>query len=728
MTNVSQAKELGLSNEEFDKIINHLGRKPNITELGIFSAMWSEHCSYKSSRKWLKKFPTSAPWVIQGPGENAGIIDIGNDKAIVFKMESHNHPSFIEPYQGAATGVGGIMRDIFTMGARPIANLNCLRFGNPKHKKTKHLLSGVVSGIGGYGNSMGVPTIGGECTFHSGYNENILVNAMTVGLVDKNKIFYAKAGKPGSPVVYVGAKTGRDGIHGASMASTSFDKDSESKRPTVQVGDPFTEKLLLEACLELMTTKSIIGIQDMGAAGLTSSSVEMAAKDGNGIFLDLSKVPVREINMSPFEIMLSESQERMLMVIHPGSEKKAEKIFKKWELDFQIIGEVTNSKKLILEYNSEIIADIPIDPLANGLIYDRPFKKTAKPLIQRSVIVTNNWKDSLCKMLKSPDLCSKKWIWEQYDHMVMGDTIGFPGSEAGVVRIHNSNKALAITTDCNPRYCKNNSKLGGMQAVAESYRNLCSVGSKPLAVTDCLNFGNPEDPLIMGQFIEAIEGISLACKKLSMPVVAGNVSLYNETNGESIPPTPQIGAVGIIYNLNKYVPNIPSSTSDQEIILIGTTKGHLSCSSYNNIVLNIIDGAPPKVDLNKELKYGNFINKLSNKNLITSCKDLSDGGIAIALSELCSSSKVGCTIKLENEKTIPWLFGEDQARYIVTCNNKKTNIILKAAKKLNLEAKEIGKLNGKFLQIIEKSGKSEKISIEKIQNIRNNWFKNYFKE
>ena len=492
MTTLDQAIELGLNEDEYKETIKYMKRTPNITELGIFSAMWSEHCSYKSSRKWLKTLPSEAPWVIQGPGENAGIIDIGNNLAAVFKMESHNHPSFIEPYQGAATGVGGIMRDIFTMGARPIANLNCLRFGSPKHVKTKHLLSGVVSGIGGYGNCMGVPTIGGECTFDKGYNGNILVNAMTVGIVKKDKIFYAKAGKPGSPVVYVGAKTGRDGIHGASMASASFDADSESKRPTVQVGDPFTEKLLLEACLELMETDCIIGIQDMGAAGLTSSSVEMAAKDNNGIEIDLDKVPVRETKMTPFEIMLSESQERMLMVLKPGSEEKAEEIFRKWELDFSIIGKVTSTQHIVLKHNTNTVADIPLEPLANGLIYDRPYKINVNSK-SIEIPVNDNWEDALLTLIENHDLCSREWIWQQYDHMVMGDTIGIPGSESGVVKIHNIDKqALAITTDCTPRYCDSNAHTGGMQAVCESYRNLCSVGAVPLAITDCLNFGNPD--------------------------------------------------------------------------------------------------------------------------------------------------------------------------------------------------------------------------------------------
>ena len=720
MTTLDQAIELGLNEDEYKETIKYMNRIPNITELGIFSAMWSEHCSYKSSRKWLKTLPTEAPWVIQGPGENAGIIDIGNNLAAVFKMESHNHPSFIEPYQGAATGVGGIMRDVFTMGARPVANLNCLRFGNPLHAKTKHLLSGVVSGIGGYGNCMGVPTIGGECTFDEGYNGNILVNAMTVGIVKKDKIFYAKAGSPGSPVVYVGAKTGRDGIHGASMASASFDADSESKRPTVQVGDPFTEKLLLEACLELMETDCIIGIQDMGAAGLTSSSVEMAAKDNNGIEIDLDKVPVRETEMTPFEIMLSESQERMLMVLKPGSEEKAENIFKKWELDFSIIGEVTSSKHIVLKSNNKIVADIPLEPLANGLIYERPYESNIN-CNSHDIPVDDDWEDELLTLIGNHDLCSREWIWEQYDHMVMGDTIGMPGSESGVVKIHNIDKqALAITTDCTPRYCASNAHTGGMQAVCESYRNLCSVGALPLAITDCLNFGNPEKKEVMGQIVDAIRGISDACNKLSMPVVAGNVSLYNETEGKSIPPTPQIGAVGIINNTDNQLSNKISKNNNQDIIVIGSTIGHLQCSIYAKEIAKIEKGCPPTINLDEELKHGKFILDLASLNLIDACKDLSDGGIGIALAELCIMSKVGCEIISPKSLNVnQWLFGEDQARYIIITN--KSEAIMNKAKSTNIEAKIIGKIKGNSFSL-----NNNKISIEKITNIRNNWFHNYF--
>ena len=726
MTSVEQAIELGLSKDEYQQTIKYMERIPNITELGIFSAMWSEHCSYKSSKKWLKTLPTEAPWVIQGPGENAGVIDIGNGLAAVFKMESHNHPSFIEPYQGAATGVGGIMRDIFTMGARPVANLNCLRFGSPSHHKTKHLLSGVVAGIGGYGNCMGVPTIGGECTFDKGYNGNILVNAMTVGIVNKNKIFYAKAGSPGSPVVYVGAKTGRDGIHGASMASAAFDADSESKRPTVQVGDPFTEKLLLEACLELMAIDCIIGIQDMGAAGLTSSSVEMAAKDNNGIEINLDKVPVRETKMTPFEIMLSESQERMLMVLKPGSEKKAEDIFKKWELDFSIIGKVTDTKNIVLTANNTIVADIPLEPLSNGLIYDRPYEKKINT---ETINIPNNgnWDESLEILISNHDLCSKNWIWEQYDHMVMGDTIGMPGSEAGIVRIHGiENQALAITTDCTPRYCEANAQLGGMQAVAECYRNLCSVGALPLAITDCLNFGNPENSVVMGQIVSAIDGISAACKTLSMPVVAGNVSLYNETEGKSIPPTPQIGAVGLIKNTDYQLTNIISKYNNQDIIIIGKTIGHLECSIYAREIEKIEIGQPPSIDLDQELNNGKFILNLAAKKLINVCKDISDGGLAIALAKICIMSKLGCLIKKPKDINInAWLYGEDQARYIIICERNKTDVIINEAKKINIPSSIIGKIEGKSFKV-EHNNKNEEISIEKLSNLRNNWFVNYF--
>jgi phosphoribosylformylglycinamidine synthase len=539
--------EHGLAPEEYQRIYEILGRAPNLLELGIFSVMWSEHCSYKSSKKWLKTLPTEGPRVIEGPGENAGVVDIGAGLATVFKIESHNHPSFIEPYQGAATGVGGILRDVFTMGARPVANLNALRFGDPAHPKTRHLLAGVVAGIGGYGNCVGVPTVGGEVNFHPAYNGNILVNAMTVGIAQQDRIFLSAASGPGKPVVYAGSKTGRDGIHGATMASAEFGEGAEEKRPTVQVGDPFTEKLLIEACLELMATDAIVGIQDMGAAGLTCSSFEMASKGGAGVELDLDRVPCREADMTAYEMMLSESQERMLMVLQPGKEDLARKIFEKWDLDFAVVGHLTESGRMVIKHHGQIVGDLPIDPLAEASPeYDRPWVPTpTRPVIDpRSLAAPEDPCAVLRRLLASPDLCAKRWIWEQYDHMVMADTVARPGGDAAVVRIHGTDRALAATVDCTPRYCLADPKAGGAQAVAEAWRNLTAVGARPLAVTDNLNFGNPERPEIMGQLVGAIEGMGAACRALDFPVVSGNVSLYNETNGQAILPTPVIGGVG----------------------------------------------------------------------------------------------------------------------------------------------------------------------------------------
>jgi phosphoribosylformylglycinamidine synthase len=516
--------EHGLSDDEYQRILKALGREPNLVELGIFSVMWSEHCSYKSSRLHLKKLPTEAPWVICGPGENAGVIDIGDGDAAIFKMESHNHPSYIEPYQGAATGVGGILRDVFTMGARPIANLNALRFGRPDHPKMKHLIAGVVHGIGGYGNCVGVPTVGGEVNFDEAYDGNILVNAMTVGVAKQDKVFYSAATGIGNPIVYVGSKTGRDGIHGATMASADFDENSDEKRPTVQVGDPFTEKLLIEACLELMATDAIVAIQDMGAAGLTSSSVEMASKGGAGIRLDMNKVPCREEGMTPYEMMLSESQERMLMVLKPGREPEAEKIFRKWELDFAVIGEVTDTGHMVLEWNGEVVCDIPLDPLADEApLYDRPhlsldeYKAWAQVKPLEDVPDSTDIAADLLKLIGSPALASRRWIWEQYDQSVGGDTVQRPGGDAAVVRVHGTRKALAMTTDCTPRYCYADPYEGGKQAIAEAYRNLCSVGARPLAVTNCLNFGNPQRPEIMAQFVECLRGMGDAWRKDGPP-------------------------------------------------------------------------------------------------------------------------------------------------------------------------------------------------------------------
>ncbi|MGZ7023671.1 MAG: phosphoribosylformylglycinamidine synthase subunit PurL, partial [Ilumatobacteraceae bacterium] len=574
-------KSHGLSDSEYQTILKILGRAPNLVELGIFSVMWSEHCSYKSSKKWLKTLPTKAPWVICGPGENAGVIDIGNGLAAIFKMESHNHPSFIEPYQGAATGVGGILRDVFTMGARPIANMNALRFGDPSHPKTRHLVAGVVAGIGGYGNCVGVPTVGGEVNFHPSYNGNILVNAMTVGLAQQDRIFYSAAAGAGNSVVYVGSKTGRDGIHGATMASAEFGADAEEKRPTVQVGDPFTEKLLIEACLELMATDAIQSIQDMGAAGLTSSSFEMASKGGMGVELELDKVPQREEGMTPYEMMLSESQERMLIILKPGKEELARKIFEKWELDFAVIGHLTDTGRMVLKFHGDVVGDLPIDPLALASPeYDRPWVPTVKPAALPAAQVKEvAWTDALKTIMSCPDIASRRWVWEQYDHMVMADTTQRPGGDAAVVRIHGTNSGLAISTDCTPRYVKADPFEGGKQAVTETWRNLTAVGATPLAITDNLNFGNPEKPEIMGQLVGCVRGIAEACKALDFPVVSGNVSLYNETQGRGILPTPSIGGVGVLADFTKSA-TLAFKAAGEVILLIGETQGWLGQSLY----------------------------------------------------------------------------------------------------------------------------------------------------
>jgi phosphoribosylformylglycinamidine synthase subunit PurL len=662
--------EHGLTADEYMRAVVILGRTPNLTELGIFSVMWSEHCSYKSSKKWLKTLPTTGPRVICGPGENAGVVDIGDGQAVIFKMESHNHPSFIEPYQGAATGVGGILRDVFTMGARPIANLNALRFGSPDHPKTRHLVAGVVAGIGGYGNCVGVPTVGGECNFHASYNGNILVNAMTVGLADAKKIFYSAAAGPGNPVIYVGAKTGRDGIHGATMASAEFNEDTEAKRPTVQVGDPFTEKLLIEACLELMAGDAIVAIQDMGAAGLTSSSIEMADKGDLGIELDLDKVPVRESAMTPYEIMLSESQERMLIILKPGREDEARRIFEKWELDFAVIGRVTETGCLVLKMHGETVAELPVEPLVSQApLYDRPWVPTPKqPLVAaHDVAAPADIMGALTTLLACPDLASKRWIWEQYDHLVMGDTVQRPGGDAAVVRVRDSRKALALTTDCTPRYCFADPVAGGAQAVAESWRNLTAVGALPIAITDNMNFGNPERPEIMGQFVGCIEGMRAACLALDYPVVSGNVSLYNETNGTGILPTPAIGGVGLIAEAASSI-GLAFRPGEQAIILIGKTVGHLGASLYLREIAGREEGAPPPVDLAAERRNGDFVRAQIEAGRVGACHDLSDGGLLVALAEMAMASGIGAEIAPPTD-AVPlhaYLFGEDQARYVLT--------------------------------------------------------------
>ncbi|MEM7620517.1 MAG: phosphoribosylformylglycinamidine synthase subunit PurL [Pseudomonadota bacterium] len=715
--------EHGLKPDEYERLLEILDRPPSITELGIFSVMWSEHCSYKSSKFWLKTLPTKGSHVIQGPGENAGVIDLGDGDAAIFKMESHNHPSYIEPYQGAATGVGGIMRDVFTMGARPVANMNALRFGNPTHEKTKYLVSGVVSGIGGYGNCIGVPTVGGETNFDAGYNDNILVNAMCVGLARTDKIFYSAATGIGNPVVYVGSKTGRDGIHGATMASAEFDDASEEKRPTVQVGDPFTEKLLLEACLELMSKDAIIAIQDMGAAGLTSSSVEMADKGGVGIDLNLDAVPCRETAMTAYEMMLSESQERMLMVLRPGSEDLARGIFEKWGLDFAIVGITTDTGRLIVKHNGHVEADLPVQTLADSAPeYERPYTRTEPPpsLSPHDVPAPGDISVALMKLMGSPNLASRRWIWEQYDHMVMADTMGRPGGDAAVVRIHKTNKALAISTDVTPRYCLADPFEGGKQAIAETWRNLTCVGATPLAVTDCMNFGNPERPEIMGQFVGCIEGMREACLALDYPVVSGNVSLYNETNGKAIPPTPAIGGVGLLKDKTKYV-DLAFKEESNPIFLIGDEAGHLGQSLYMDVILGERKGPPPPVDLSQERKNGDFVRMLITQDLVNAVHDCSDGGLCVSLAEMALAGNIGAEIALNPDLPAhAILFGEDQARYVITTSPTDEQRIISLAQQDNIPLRYLGKTGGLELRI----GDNKALALADLRSAHEAWLPN----
>ena len=695
--------EHGLSTDEYQVILDRLGREPNLTELGIFSVMWSEHCSYKSSRRHLRKFPTTGPRVIQGPGENAGVVDFDDGDAIIFKMESHNHPSYIEPYQGAATGVGGIMRDVFTMGARPIALMNALRFGEPDHPKTKSLVAGVVAGIGGYGNCVGVPTVGGETEFHKGYNGNILVNAMCVGLARTDNVFYSAAKGVGNPIFYVGAKTGRDGIHGATMASAEFDDDSEEKRPTVQVGDPFMEKLLIEACLELMDTDAIIAIQDMGAAGLTSSSVEMADKGGVGIELDLDHVPQREDGMTAYEMMLSESQERMLMVIKPGKEQLAFDVFRKWELDVAEIGKTTDTGHMVLKHGGKTVCDIPIAPLADDAPnYARPYKIPESAPVLDDVPAPNDLREATLKVIGCPDIASKRWIWRQYDRHVMADTVDSSqsGGDAAIVRIHGTQKGVAITADCTPRYCYADPVMGGRQAVAEAWRNLTAVGADPIAITDCLNFGNPERPDIMGQFVGCVEGMAEACKALDFPVVSGNVSLYNETNGVAIPPTPAVGAVGLIPDLT-YMATLAGLREDDHILLVGETKGWLGASIYQREVNGSEAGAPPPVDLAMEKRNGDFVRGLITSRRAHACHDVSDGGVMVAVAEMALAADLGVELSLhpDVEDVHAFLFGEDQARYLISVGDNDLNAILTTAEDRRVPCIRIGRVGGEALSV-----------------------------
>jgi len=718
----------GIKPHEYKKIISLIGKEPNLLELGIFSAMWNEHCSYKSSKKYLKTLPTKNKKVIQGPGENAGVVDIEDDDALVFKIESHNHPSYIEPYQGAATGVGGILRDVFTMGARPIATLNSIHFGNHNHPKTKNLLNGVVSGIGGYGNCIGIPTVGGEVKFDNSYNENILVNAMAVGLVKKNKIFYSKAKKVNQPVIYVGSKTGRDGIHGASMASAEFDENAEEKKPTVQVGDPFTEKLLLEACLELMKDDSIISIQDMGAAGLTSSSVEMASKGNLGIEIDLDKVPCREEKMTPYEMMLSESQERMLLILNSGKEENAKKIFNKWGLDFSIIGKTTSSKNLVLNFNRKEVANLPLSSLSSDApVYDRKWKKS---FISKKKNLPKDFKslkisESLKKILISPNNSEKSWVWEQYDHTVMGDTVQKPGGDSSVIRIHEKNKGVAMTVDSSSHYCLADPITGGKQVVCEAWRNLISVGSKPIAITNCLNFGSPEKDEIMGQFVETIDGISQACKYLDFPVVSGNVSFYNETQSKAISPTPTIGGVGLIKNLD-YMTTINLKEIGSYILVVGKTLGHLYQSEFFREVLEIKDGPPPEINLFNEKNNGLLIQTLISKKLVNSVHDISSGGILVALSEMCISGKIGANIKVprNNISLHEYLFGEDQSRYLIEINEENNVEVSKILEKNNIYYEIIGKTQKDSLYLNNEFN----IKLNDLSELNSFWFRNYFKE
>ena len=682
----------GLKHDEYQMVLDIIGREPTFTELGIFSAMWNEHCSYKSSKKWLRTLPSNGPQVICGPGENAGIVDIGDGQCVVFKMESHNHPSYIEPYQGAATGVGGILRDVFTMGARPIAAMNSLSFGEISHPKTKSLVAGVVEGVGGYGNCFGVPTVGGELRFHEAYNGNCLVNAFAAGLANTNAIFYSAASGVGMPVVYLGAKTGRDGVGGATMASAEFDDTIEDKRPTVQVGDPFTEKRLMEATLELMQTGAVISIQDMGAAGLTCSAVEMGDKGNLGVRLNLEDVPIREQNMTAYEMMLSESQERMLMVLKPELEAEAKAVFDKWDLDFAIVGETIAEDRFLVMHNGKIKADLPLKALSgNAPEYDRPWVQTPEPLALTDA-PTVNAAEAVVALVSSPNYASRAWVYEQYDTMVMADTVKRPGLDAGVVRVHGTSKALAFTSDVTPRYCKANPFEGGKQAVAEAYRNLCATGAKPLATTDNLNFGNPEKPEIMGQFVGCIKGIGNAVSELDMPIVSGNVSLYNETDGTSILPTPTIGAVGLMTGLDQLIGTAPND--EDNIILLGATTGHLGQSALLKELFNREDGDAPHVDLKAEWAAGELVRALQSDGYITAAHDLSDGGLALAAAEMVLSGNLGIVLK---DGDTGWFFGEDQARYLIATSNP--NAVLSAAKHAKVPAEIIGVATGDVLSL-----------------------------
>jgi phosphoribosylformylglycinamidine synthase len=729
--------EHGIKADEWERLVSRLGRKPNLVELGIYSVMWSEHCSYKSSRRHLSKFPTKNDRVIQGPGENAGVIDIGDGQAAIFKMESHNHPSYIEPYQGAATGVGGILRDVFTMGARPIALVNALRFGSPDHPKTRSLVAGVVAGIGGYGNCVGVPTVAGETQFDEGYNGNILVNAMAVGLADQDKIFYARGATPGNPIFYVGSKTGRDGIHGATMASAEFSEGDEEKRPTVQVGDPFTEKLLIEACLELMATDAIQAIQDMGAAGLTSSSVEMAASGGEsgegiGVVMDLDKVPQREDGMTAYEIMLSESQERMLMVLYPDKIDVAKAIFEKYDLDAEVIGETTDNGHLVLKQFGKTVCDIPVAPLADDAPnYDRPWTEPPKraPLDISKYPEPEDYGEVLMKLMSSPDMASKRWIWEQYDRHVMGDTVDSSQSQgdAAIVRIHGTNKALAICSDCNPHYVAADPYEGGKAAVAEAYRNLSAVGATPIAITDNLNFGNPEKPATMGYIVKAIEGMAEACRALDFPVVSGNVSLYNETDGVAIPPTPVVGGVGLIEDVSK-VATLKGAQDGDLAFLIGDVGSELGASLYARSILSLKGadlGAPPMVDLAATVKTAATVRNLVQSGMVAAVHDVSDGGMACAVTEMALSAGLGAEIYAPSEDATAFLYGENHDRYVLAVSASQEEAFRKAIAEAGLPLTQVGKFGGDAVSFKIVGAAEQSLPVATLREAHEGWLPSY---
>lgn len=716
----------GLAPDEYQLILDLIGREPTYTELGIFSAMWNEHCSYKSSKKWLRTLPTTGERVIHGPGENAGVVDIGDGECVVFKMESHNHPSYIEPYQGAATGVGGILRDVFTMGARPVAAMNALRFGDVSHEKTKHLVSGVVSGVGGYGNSFGVPTVGGEVEFDKRYNGNCLVNAFAAGIAKTDGIFLCKAEGVGLPVVYLGAKTGRDGVGGATMASAEFDETIEEKRPTVQVGDPFTEKCLLEACLELMQTGAVIAIQDMGAAGLTCSAVEMGAQGDLGVELYLDDVPVREERMTAYEMMLSESQERMLMVLDPSKEEIAKAIFVKWGLDFAIVGKTTDDLRFRCIHQGEEVANLPIKELGDQAPeYDRPWREPGlySPLPADQVQEQDDYGVTLMSMLASPNQSSRRWVWEQYDTLIQGNSLQIPGGDAGVIRVDgHATKALAFSSDVTPHYCEADAYEGGKQAVAECWRNITATGALPLASTDNLNFGNPERPEIMGQFVKAIEGIGDACRALDFPIVSGNVSLYNETFGEAILPTPTIAGVGQLDDWANMA-KIAGANDGEVVMLIGCDGAHLGQTVYMRDILGETAGPPPEVDLTAERYNGDFVRSAINNGQVSSCHDISQGGLALALAEMCMAGGYGMEIDLTDVQ-MPLhglLFGEDQARYVITVEEKMAQFLANNAADAGVQFRVLGNVGGDKLVVKDVLA----LDVAEMKSAHENWFPDY---